>query len=120
MSIFWIFSDALAGTAVYGTYTLGSVSNATFSVNFAASISGSSQEFLFMTGDKTHFMIVTYGMTGDICSLSPRTLPATNPSKSSLCHTSRSTLPSGSLSQMLMCSVTLIYIEVTTNYRMAL
>ena len=60
-TIFCVFSDNLAGTSQYGAYTSGSSSNSSFSIQFSQYISGSGQEFLFMTGDKTVFLITTQG-----------------------------------------------------------
>ncbi len=54
-----VFSDNLAGTSQYGLYLSGSSSNSSFSILFSQYISGSGQEFLFMTGDKTVFLITT-------------------------------------------------------------
>ena len=60
MFSFLDFRDNLAGTDVYGVYAPGPMTVGTFSIAFSQYISGPSQEFLFMSGDKSKFLITTY------------------------------------------------------------
>ena len=61
-----IANDDLAGTASYNNYTSGSSSPTSFSTSYSSFVSGPSQEFLFMSGDKSIFMITTWGQLSAI------------------------------------------------------
>lgn len=62
-------SDSLAGTSVYGSYVPGSSSSNTFSVAYNLIFNNNpSTEFLFMTGDKTVFLLTTWAQLSSTSS----------------------------------------------------
>jgi hypothetical protein len=65
--------DKLAGTDVYGAYEPSPTSANTFSIAFQGMISEKT-DVLFMTGDRTQFLVTTYGtinVTGDAIDFAP-------------------------------------------------